>query len=141
MKADYGARRNRIVEAVRVDPDGTSPWSVLRRAFLEVGVDFEAERDRLLRRFRIVGEAPSVAERNLAVQATWESLVAETVADWLSVDTDDLRSRLVAAAALAAMRTSLHHWMATGCDSHLPDHIALCFDLIGAGLDSLDTGS
>ncbi len=57
------------------------------------------------------------------------------VSDWLQVNpATDLRPRLLAGAALAAMRASLRQWLTDGGQSRLPDHIATCFDLMENGL-------
>ncbi|MDX2342413.1 MAG: hypothetical protein QNL12_01075, partial [Acidimicrobiia bacterium] len=93
----------------------------------------------LLRRFRIVRSAPSVAARNLQLQASWEDAVAAAVTDWLELDGDqDIRPKLMAGAALAAMRASLQRWLTDDGDTRLPDHITYCFDLLGVGLGQID---
>ncbi|MDX2344236.1 MAG: TetR family transcriptional regulator, partial [Acidimicrobiia bacterium] len=81
--ADYSARLNQIVAALKASPAAQQPWAALRDAFLTVGADYETEREHLLRRFRIVRSAPSVAARNLQLQASWEDAVAAAVTDWL----------------------------------------------------------
>ena len=92
----------------------------------------------LLRRFLIIQATPSVAARNLQLQATWEEAVAEIVGRWLGTDaTEDLRPQLVAGAALAAMRASIRSWLSDGGKSRLPDHVARSFDLMEAGFGRL----
>ncbi|NND03012.1 MAG: TetR family transcriptional regulator [Acidimicrobiia bacterium] len=133
--ADYTVRLDLIVEALRTSPADTAPWTALREAFLTVGADYETQRPNLLRRFRIIESAPSVAAKNLQLQASWEAAVADAVADLLALDAKhDIRPRLIAGAALAAMRASLHRWLTDDGDSRLPDHIELCFELLAAGL-------
>ena len=137
--ADYTARLDQIIAALKASPADQPPWPALRGAFLAVGADYETERDDLLRRFRIVRSTPSVAARNLQLQASWEDAVADAVSDWLGLDADeDMRPRLVAGAALSAMRSSLHRWLTHDGDTRLPDHIAYCFDLLEAGLGQID---
>lgn len=133
--SDYAIRLDRIVAALNTNPADQAPWPALRAAFSEVAADYEAEREHLLRRFRIVQATPSVAARNLQIQTTWEDAVAEAVADWLDVDAvRDLRPRLIAGAALAAMRASLLHWLTDDGKSRLPDHVSYCFGLMEDGL-------
>ncbi len=137
--ADYSARLDQIVAALKASPAAQQPWAALRDAFLTVGADYETERDHLLRRFRIVRSAPSVAARNLQLQASWEDAVAAAVTDWLELDGDqDIRPKLMAGAAVAAMRASLQRWLTDDGDTRLPDHITYCFDLLGVGLGQID---
>lgn len=137
--ADYTIRLDQIVAALKRRPADQPPWPALRAAFLSVGADYEAERDQLLRRFHIIRSTPSVAARNLQLQARWEEAVTAAVADWLGVDPEfEIRPRIIAGAALAAMRASLHRWLTDEGDSRLPDHIAYCFDLMGSGLERIE---
>lgn len=136
--ADYTVRLDRILAVLEVAPPGQPPWSALRQAFLAVGADYETEREELLRRFRIIQSTPSVAAQNLLVQAGWEDAVSEAVSKRLIPDDpDDVRPRLIAGAALAAMRASLRRWLADDGRSRLPDHIARCFDLLEDGLGGI----
>ncbi len=139
LLADYSARLDQIVAALKASPADRPAWAALREAFLAVGADYETERDHLLRRFRIIRSAPSVAARNLQLQARWEDAVAAAVTDWLELDSDqDIRPRLIAGAALAAMRASLQRWLTDDGDTRLPDHIAYCFGLLETGLGHID---
>jgi AcrR family transcriptional regulator len=133
--ADYATRLEQIVAALRASQTDQPPWQALRSAFMSVAADYETEREHLLRRFRIIQATPSVAARNLQIQATWEDTVAEAVSRWLDLDgVGDIRPRLIAGAALAAMRASLRHWLTDNGNSRLPDHMAYCFDLMATGL-------
>jgi AcrR family transcriptional regulator len=133
--ADYASRLDRIVAALRASLAGEAPWPALRAAFLSVAADYETERGELLRRFRLIEATPSVAARNLQIQATWEDAVTEAVASWLDLDAaGDLRPRLIAGAAMAAIRASLRRWLTDNGHSRLPSHIAYCFDLLESGL-------
>ncbi len=133
--ADYEERLARILEVLEQAPTNQAPWSALRSAFMVVGADYDAQRDELLRRFRIILVTPSVAARNLQLQATWEQAVTEAVADWLGVTaTQDIRPGLLAGAALACMRASLRRWLLDEGRPRLPDHIQECFDVMEAGL-------
>ena len=133
--ADYAVRLERIVAALEASPSDQAPWAALRGAFLAVGADYETEREQLLRRFRIIQTTPSVTARNLQLQASWEDAVTAAVSDWLHVDAARvIRPRLLAGAALSAMRASLRLWLTEDGHSRLPDNIASCFDLLETGL-------
>jgi AcrR family transcriptional regulator len=133
--ADYAIRLERIVGTLKAGASDQAPWPALRSAFLTVAADYESEQEQLLRRFRIVSATPSVTARSLLLQATWEDAITDAVSDWLALDaTNDIRPRLIAGAALAAMRASLARWLTDDGQTRLPDHIAYCFDLMDAGL-------
>lgn len=136
--ADYTLRLDQVLDALGEEAGDRSPWSTLRRVLLQVAGDYEAERDKLLRRFRIVQAAPSVTARHLQLQAGWEGAVTGAVSSWLDVDPlTDVRPRLIAGAAMASMRASLHRWLTDDGSTHLPDHLEECFDLLGVGLGEL----
>jgi AcrR family transcriptional regulator len=136
--ADYAIRLDRIVAALMEGPGEAAPWQALRTAFLGVAADYEAERSQLLRRFRIISTTPSVGARSLQLQARWEDAVAVAVAGWLHADpAQDIAPRLLAGAALAAMRAALALWLTDDGRSRLPDHLAGCFDLLEAGLGGI----
>jgi len=136
---DYATRLDRIVAALKASPTEQTPWSALQAAFMSVAADYETEREQLLRRFRIIQATPSVAARNLQIQTTWEDAVTDAVTRWLDLDpARDLRPRLIAGVALAAMRVSLRRWLTDDGDSRLPDHIAYCFDLMETGLGQVN---
>lgn len=133
--ADYSTRLQKIVAVLKTGASDDAPWQALRGAFLTVAGDYEAEREQLLRRFRIIQSTPSVAARNLLLQASWEDAVTEAVSHWLNVEPNkDIRPRLLAGAALAAMRASLGFWLADNGRSRLPDHVTYCFDLMQDGV-------
>lgn len=132
---DYARRLDTIVFILRGGPGELTPWQALRAAFLEVAADYESEQHQLLRRFRIISTTPSVNARSLQLQAEWEDAVSVVVSKWLEVDvSQEIEPRLLAGAALAAMRASIAHWLAAGGDAPLPDHVSRCFDLVGLGL-------
>lgn len=143
--ADYAGRLDRILAALGDRPADEPAWSALRAAFRSVAEDYETERDGLVRRFRIMITSPSVFGRSLALQAGWEDALAtvlvERAVTGASVssplaDVDaELVSRLQAAAALAAMRASLRHWLVTGAERALPRLVDDCFASLGDGLD------
>lgn len=133
--ADYADRLTRITELLAGGPESEPPWTALRAAFLVVASDYESERPQLLRRFRIMATTPSVFARSLQLQAGWEDRVAEVMArrDPRRLE-GDIEARLLASAALAAMRSSLRHWLATDARDPLPTLVEGCFARLAAGL-------
>ena len=135
--ADYASRLQNIVDGLSDQPDITPPWDALRASFLVVAADYDAERDHLIRRFNIMANTPSVYARSLQLQAGWEDALAAAIAERMSCETEDLQQRLLAAAALSAMRSSQRHWLATGQTAALPTLVETSFDQLGSGLTNI----
>ena len=132
--ADYAERLQRISDTLRPRPAEESPWAALRSSFLMVAADYETERPQLIRRFSIMAVNPSVYARSLQLQAGWEDAVALVLSERLDRGADTIDARLLAAAALACMRSSLHHWILTGHQQPLPELVQGCFDRLASGL-------
>ncbi len=134
--ADYATRLQRIVDELRNRPADEARWAALRASFVVVAADYDAQRDQLVRRFAIMAHNPSVYARSLQLQAGWEDALADVLSDQIGNENDNgIEPRLMAAAALACMRSSLQHWLLTGHATPLPELIEGCFDQLAAGLD------
>lgn len=131
--ADYAQRLERIVEELAGRPGSEKPWDALRASLLAVATDYEAEREQLMVRFGIMAGNPSVFARSLALQAGWEDTLTTAMADRLGPEPGDVTPRLMAAAALAAMRSSIRHWLVTGHEEPLPSLVSDCFERLGRG--------
>ncbi|MCB9387551.1 MAG: TetR family transcriptional regulator [Microthrixaceae bacterium] len=134
--ADYSQRLDRIVEELRGRPAGESPWEALRASLLVVASDYEHERSALIRRFRIMTTNPSVFARSLALQAGWEDTLSAVIAERSESAQEEggLIARLMAASALAAMRSAIQHWVISGHHEALPNLVTSCFDQLAHGL-------
>jgi AcrR family transcriptional regulator len=107
----------------------------IKTAILGFATKYEADREIVLTRGRMMRETPSLAARSLERQAHWEDRLAALVGHRLGVDADrDLRPRLVAATVVAALRVAILQWSREGGTGHLSDSVAEAFDLIDAGL-------
>jgi len=133
--ADYSARLDRIITELDNRPATEAPWAALRQAFAVVAADYQAQRHELIRRFTIMATTPSVYARSLQLQAGWEDAVTHALTRRTAADTKDPTPRLLAAAALAAMRASLQHWLHTGHAQPLPDIVNRAFDQLANGLE------
>lgn len=133
--ADYADRLDRILEELGARPAGEPPWPALRASFTAVALDYAAEADRLARRFAIMTASPSVYARSLQLQAGWERSLSELLAARLAAPPGDPEPQLLAAAALAVMRSSLQHWLAGDRTTALPELVQHAFDRLGEGLD------
>lgn len=132
--ADYADRLHRIITELASRPATEPPWAALGAAFAAVAADYQTERDQIRRRFSIMASSPSVFARSLALQASWEDSLTDVLTERSGAATDDPTPRLLAAAALAAMRASLQHWLRTGQTTALPGHISAAFDHLAHGL-------
>lgn len=132
--ADYSARLDRIITELDDQPADAPPWVALRAAFAAAATDYESQREQLIRRFTIMATTPSVFARSLQLQAGWEDTLSEHLALRAQADKNDPSPRLLAAAALAAMRAALHHWIQTNHATALPTILTDAFDRLGSGL-------
>ncbi len=130
--ADYAGRLELIIAELGGQPEGDGPWGALRASFVVVAADYSAQRDQLVRRFAIMAENSSVYARSLQLQAGWENALADVINARLGGG-DSIDARLMAAAALACMRSSLQHWLLTEHETPLPELIESCFDRLAHG--------
>jgi AcrR family transcriptional regulator len=109
-----GPKVEELLTVLRAQPDDLPPLAAVARTFLELGQHLD-DHTRTL-----VLEQALVAQQSPALQAwmasAWlrdEQLVAAVLAERLgAADPDDPRPRMVAALAMAAMRTGLETWVA-----------------------------
>lgn len=130
----YADRLQRITTELEQRPAEEAPWEALRAAFMVVASDYQRERQDLIRRFTVMATTPSVQARNLQLQAGWEDTLAQSLARRVSDTAHPADPRLLAGAALAGMRASLHQWFTTGHRTPLPKILAAAFDQLGRGL-------
>lgn len=130
--ADYADRLARVLSELAEQPPDEPPWRVVAASFAAVAEDYERERDTLVRRFRIMADTGSVFARSLQLQAGWEIDLAAVLRER---GVDAPTARLLAAAAVAAMRAALQNWLLSGAKGRLPDVVQEHFDRLGRGLD------
>lgn len=137
---DYADRLSRILTEFDQRPVDEGPWTALQAAFAAVASDYESEGDRIRQRFLIMTDNPSVFARSLQLQAGWEQALTEHLRIRLGAKANDARPRLLAATALAVMRSSLQHWLSTPRTPALPKLVEQAFGQLatGWGPDSTD---
>jgi AcrR family transcriptional regulator len=135
--ADYADRLDRIVGELDRRPPDEPIWTALRSSFAGAASDYEAEADRIARRFAIMAANPSVHARSLQLQAGWELTLGSHIAARLAVSPDDPDPGLLAAAALAVMRASLRYWLTIDRATPLPTLVQDAFDRLGDGLNTV----
>ena len=106
----------------------------VRHAVLALADRYSAEQhEALLRRFRLMLATPALGARNLALQTAWEEAIAAAAAARLGVPVDELRARLLAAAAVAALRVALTVWVADDGREPLPRLVERALDELAVG--------
>jgi AcrR family transcriptional regulator len=73
-------------------PPDESPLLAVRQAMVAMAEDYEADREDLFLRTRLMADTPSLVGRSLEIQQQWELVIADAVAARLGVAVDaDLR--------------------------------------------------
>jgi AcrR family transcriptional regulator len=101
---DFEEKHGMVASWLRDRERGTNTIDALRAGFDELRGEIDAEhlREKRLRQ-RLVRENESLAAHSQHLRGKFAELIAEAVAEDLGDDPEDLRPRLVAAAATAAM--------------------------------------
>ncbi len=138
LLADHHVQLARLREAMAARPPGEAILTALRNALLSITGDFEDRREKVILRGRIMRETPSLQARSLVHQKSWEDAMQQMVAERLGVDpVADLRTGVVAATALAAMRVAFNNWLNAGAKGDLIALTAEALDLLDGGLQLL----
>ena len=133
--ADQPRRQEELREALAARPPGEPVLTALRHAVLSLADAHEQDRDRLLRRARIVRATPSLQVRSVGTMRAWEQAVTDMVAEQLGVDPlVDLRPGVVAAATLASLRTAISLWVTGEGRGDLRGLVTQALDLLDGGL-------
>ncbi|WP_299527269.1 TetR/AcrR family transcriptional regulator [uncultured Streptomyces sp.] len=125
----------RLHDAVAGAPPERPAFVALRDALAEELTHFEDGHDRWELQCRVLGSTPSLFPRFFAARGADEQALIGAVAQRLGVDpATDLRPRLLVHTALAAMRSAVETWTATGRSRPLPDLYAEAFTHLAAAL-------
>ncbi|MDI5938085.1 MULTISPECIES: TetR/AcrR family transcriptional regulator [unclassified Micromonospora] len=110
----YGdtVRLRRMRELIRDQPPGERPWTVLSRAAERLTAEVYGDPDPAwLAHRRQLRAHPSLLAHHLAAYTTVEREVAAELASRLTGPDAALRSRVLAASFLAALRVAIQHWI------------------------------
>jgi len=123
------------VEFLRRVP-GESAFAALCRAVLAMARTFQAARQEQLDQAEIVRASPFLLGRRFQIEEAWEDALAEGIRDRLS-DLPQVghQARMVAAALLGMVRTTLADWTRGGCRAELRELAQGFFPLLERGLD------
>jgi AcrR family transcriptional regulator len=135
LLADHPKNLAALREALAARPPAEPILTALREALMTLSGPYEQDRERVLRRAKLMRTTPSLQARSLMLQREWEQAVCEMVAEHLGVDAQgDLRPAVVAATMLGATRAAFGMWLEGGGKAHLPSLVAEALDLLDSGL-------
>ncbi len=123
-----------LAALVLARPAAESPVQAVRTVAHAQAEDMAADADLWRLRMRVVDAHPSLLARLTAAFGRTERAMAAAVAGRTGEDPQDLYPLLLAAASAAAMRSSLHRWLATDFTAALPALVDEAWDALAAGL-------
>jgi AcrR family transcriptional regulator len=101
--ADFDETFDALAERLRGRPADESTFDALRNWIAGLLPELEADGGRGALRQRLCSEHPSIAAHDRHLMARFEALIAESVAADLGDAPTDMRPRMIAAAAIAAL--------------------------------------
>jgi len=108
-----GPKVAELLDALRAQPAALAPLDAVAATFRHLGRQLDPEtRDLVLEQARIAQDSPALQAWMASAWLHDERLVAVVLAERLDTGADDPRARMVAAVAMAAMRTGLERWVA-----------------------------
>ena len=131
---DEPERVGAIERALAEREPGESVLAAVRRGVLEFVTDFMADPQLYVTRARIALDHPDLFGHALVRFARFEAVIASAAAEDLRGSEDDLRPRLIGAAAAAAIRSTSQTWVARGGRGDPREIVHQSFDLLERGL-------
>jgi AcrR family transcriptional regulator len=135
---DLEERTARLRQALEERPPREPLLGAVRRVALEFAGEFFADPELFATRARLVFANPAFRAHGLERLARVEDAIAAAVRKDLGVSDEDVRPRLVAAAVMAAVRSSAMAWAARGGRGDPRAIVNESFDLIEQGLLRLE---
>ncbi len=128
---DWKWQLDELSRRVQLAPTQTTPLGAIEGAVLALAESTERDRHAVQFRSMLATSSTSVKDYyRQVVQPTWEDTIARALAGRLDVDVDtDLRPRLVAGMAIAALNAAMTVWVAGDCQRLLPELTSRAFDL------------
>ncbi len=109
----------------------------LRAALLAFNTFDECETARHRKRMRVILQSAELQDYSMTMYAGWREVMAGFVARRLGVKTTDLLPQTVGWTMLGVALSAYEHWLSDECVA-LPTTLGIAFDVVGAGLESLD---
>jgi AcrR family transcriptional regulator len=134
--ADSDAMKSRMLDVLRDQPATATPLLALQGAMLEVATDYEARRDVIVQRHRILAATPSLRGRVAERHQGWESAITAELHDsGRSAGLDDLDLRLAVAAAATALRIAVETWIEGVDERDLKSLVVASLDRLRSGFE------
>ncbi|MFB6817819.1 TetR family transcriptional regulator [Streptomyces sp. NPDC056347] len=126
----------RVRRAVLNAPPALTALQALREAIAQKLAQIEEDHERWELQMAVLRTSPALLSRFLAAQGADERALVAAVAERLGQDPEtDLRPRLVAHAAIAAVRASVEVWVASGRTRTFQSIFHEAFTVLAAGLN------
>jgi len=134
--ADQDEMLTLVRVAIAVRPPTEPPLTALRNALAAIVDHYASHREAHLRRARMAESGAAIAAYQQAVLIPqWEGALTDAVGERLGVSPDnDLRPRLLAGVALAALYAIGRVWMASGGVADLDTLLQQAFDGLAAAV-------
>lgn len=132
----FGDDDHALVEAVVVARPAHEPLADTFSALFErLAAEFEADKDAVLIRIRLMHGVPGLQARRWATRQKTADVLARLLAPRAGTDPDDPELRLAIAVALAAEAETLFYWVRTGGTASLAGLLAGALAKIRPALD------
>ena len=139
--ADGDGQRSHVIDVLAAQPPDVSPLEAMQAAVRELARDYEAQREAVLLRHRIVASTPSLRSHVAERLHGWESAVIEELRRSGRADgMDELSLRLMVAATTSALCVSIDLWAEGGAEGDLRTVLADALEKLGSGLDAVSGG-
>jgi AcrR family transcriptional regulator len=127
--ADEPMRRDIWIDAMRVRPADEPALHSVREATLVLAEDYSPDRDFF--RFELARKHRTVGSQWFQIAMSWESLLAEEIADRLELGSRfDVTARTLAASAMAAWRVAIDNWAFERGRDALRSHVDRSFTVL-----------
>lgn len=133
---DADARMQRLVDAIASQPPDASALGAMRGGILELSEEYERDRATIQARAQVFEATETLRVRKAERMGACEDALAQALADRTAAGgTTPFETRLVVAAAMAALRTSIDTWVADE-SADLRHCVETAFDALARGLDT-----
>ena len=109
----------------------------LRAALLAFNTFAACETARHRKRMRVILQSAELQDYSMTMYAGWREVMAGFVARRLGIKTTELLPQTVGWTMLGVALSAYEHWLSDKCVT-LPEALGNAFDVVGAGLESLD---
>jgi AcrR family transcriptional regulator len=111
--ADVDLELGQLCDYIRARPDGEAAYASMREACIRLAADYEAKRERIVARSRLVRRNPRLSAHAGRLSVTWNDAVAEVLSE-RHPDQTDHAVRLIASVGSAALVAGIREWSGEG---------------------------